>query len=125
MHKVFISYHHANDQAFKEALLEQIGHHHFIDASVDTGDISDDLDDQAIREKIRDDYLADSSVTLLLVGTGTKNRKHVDWSFTPAWLTERGTRVRHSGCNSTKYGVHILPRCSWRRREKSCIETSS
>lgn len=51
----------------------------FIDHSVDTGDISDDLDDQRIREIIRDDYLQDSTVTIVLVGTETKKRKHVDW----------------------------------------------
>jgi hypothetical protein len=82
MHKVFISYHHANDQAYKEALLKlNEAKPIFLDRSVDTGDISDDLDDQAIRAKIRDDYLRESTVTILLVGTETKNRKHVDWEI--------------------------------------------
>lgn len=53
----------------------------FIDRSVDTGDISDDLDDQAIRQKIRDEYLRDSTVTILLVGRNTWRRKHVDWEI--------------------------------------------
>lgn len=53
----------------------------FIDASVDTGDIDDKLDDQSIRQKIRDEYLRNSTVTILLVGTETKNRKHVDWEL--------------------------------------------
>lgn len=82
MHTVFISYHHANDQFYKEELirvnsLQPI----FYDGSVDTGDISDDLDDQSIREIIRDDYLRNSTVTILLVGNETKNRKHVDWEI--------------------------------------------
>lgn len=82
MHKVFISYHHANDQAYKEELLRlNRTYLMFIDGSVDTGDISDDLDDQAIRQKIRDEYLRDTTVTILLVGTETKNRKHVDWEL--------------------------------------------
>lgn len=79
-HKVFISYHHANDQGYKEALTafnDKYGI--FIDASVDSGDIDDELDDEAIREKIRDEYLQDSSVTIVLVGTETRRRKHVDW----------------------------------------------
>ena len=81
-HKVFISYHHANDQDYKEALLELNDTYDlFMDASVDTGDIDDDLDDQSIREVIRDEYLQDSTVTILLVGTGTKKRKHVDWEI--------------------------------------------
>lgn len=81
-HKVFISYHHANDQAYKESLTEwnkNYGYDIFIDASVDTGDVDDGLSDDSIRQKIRDEYLRDSSVTILLVGIETKNRKHVDW----------------------------------------------
>ena len=61
----------------------------FIDRSVDTGDISDDLDDQTIREKIRDEYLRDSSVTILLVGTETKNRKHIDWEVYSSMIDGR------------------------------------
>lgn len=81
-HKVFISYHHANDQAYKEALLQLNDMHDlFIDASVDTGDIDEKLDDREIREIIRDDYLQDSTVTIVLVGTETKKRKHVDWEI--------------------------------------------
>jgi hypothetical protein len=53
----------------------------FIDMSVDTGDVTEDLDDQTIRRIIRDDYLRDSSVTIVLVGQETKRRKHVDWEI--------------------------------------------
>jgi len=82
MHNVFISYHHDNDQEYKEALLTMNGEGEnrvFIDGSVDTGDISDDLSDEEIRQKIRDEYLRDTTVTILLVGSETKGRKHVDW----------------------------------------------
>lgn len=90
MHKVFISYHHDNDQDYKER-LDTINNRYdvFIDRSVDTGDISDDLDDQTIREKIRDEYLSDSSVTILLVGTETKNRKHIDWEIYSSMIDGR------------------------------------
>ncbi len=82
LHKVFISYHHKNDQYYKEKLLRVNREYSmFIDASVDTGDISDDLDDQTIRQLIRDSYLRDSTVTILLVGTETKRRKHIDWEI--------------------------------------------
>ncbi len=82
MHKVFISYHHENDQGYKESLV-QFGKQHsiFIDQSVDTGDISDNLRAESIREKIRDEYLRDSTVTIVLAGTETKRRKHVDWEI--------------------------------------------
>lgn len=84
MHNVFISYHHDNDQEYKEAILEMNGEGEemiFIDGSVDTGDISDDLSDEEIREKIRDEYLRDTSVTIVLVGLETKGRKHIDWEI--------------------------------------------
>ena len=82
IHKVFISYHHANDQAYKEALMQLNKNYGlFIDLSVDIGDINENLDDQAIRQIIRDDYLKDSVVTIVLVGIETKNRKHVDWEI--------------------------------------------
>lgn len=81
-HRVFISHHHAKDQAYKENLV-RFGEEHeiFQDVSVDTGDISDELSDERIRRKIRDEYLRDSSVTIVLVGEETKGRKHVDWEI--------------------------------------------
>ena len=82
MHKVFISYHHHNDQAFKDSLVTfNVTHKIFDDQSVDTGDIDDRLDDEAIRTKIRDEFLKDTTVTILLVGTETKGRKHIDWEL--------------------------------------------
>jgi len=81
-HKVFISYHHANDQQYKDALLKANERFDlFLDASVDVGDIDENLDDKTIRRIIRDDYLKDSTVTIVLVGTETKYRKHVDWEI--------------------------------------------
>ena len=82
MHKVFISHHHGNDQWYKEQLVE-FGEQHsiFVDRSVDTGDIPDDWTDQRIRREIRDRYLRDSTVTVVLVGRETRRRKHVDWEI--------------------------------------------
>jgi len=81
-HKVFISYHHQNDQYYKDRLLD-INRRYplFVDISVDTGDIPDNLDDDTIRQTIRDEYLRDSTVTIILVGIETKWRKHVDWEI--------------------------------------------
>lgn len=47
MHKVFISYHHTNDQQYKEELVE-FGQRYsiFVDRSVDTGDIPDTWTDE-------------------------------------------------------------------------------
>ena len=96
MHKVFISYHHWNDWQYKEKLI-QIGRDFsaFIDKSVDTGDISEGMSDQAVREKIRDEYLQDSTVTILLVGLETKKRKHIDWEIYSSMFD--GARNKKSG----------------------------
>ena len=82
MHKVFISYHHGNDQNYKDALVnfgEQSSI--FVDRSVDTGEIPDEWSDERIRREIRDNYLRDSTVTIVLVGEETRRRKHVDWEI--------------------------------------------
>lgn len=99
-HKVFISYHHANDQQYKEELLRlNRTHDIFIDGSVDTGDIDDTLPNESIRQIIRDSYLADSTVTILLVGTETKNRKHVDWELKSSMI---------NGSVNKKSGVLVI-----------------
>ncbi|MEY0536603.1 TIR domain-containing protein [Providencia rettgeri] len=81
-HRVFISYHHKNDQWAKDYLIEMNKTYKiFTDMSVDTGDIDESLPPQDIREIIRDDYLKDTSVLVLLVGEETKKRKHIDWEI--------------------------------------------
>ena len=80
-HKVFISFCH-KDQRYKDALV-MLGKVHdiFVDKSVDTGDILENQTDERIRTEIRDDYLRDSTVTIVLIGADTKRRKHVDWEI--------------------------------------------
>lgn len=81
-HKCFISYHHAGDQVYRDALQKFNEEHDiYVDKSVSIGDIDDYRTDESIREAIRDNYLRDSTVTILLVGTETKQRKHVDWEL--------------------------------------------
>lgn len=95
-HKVFISFHHGNDQYYKEELLRLNRQFNmFIDASVDTGGIPEYFDDQKTRQIIRDQYLRDSTVTILLVGTETKRRKHVDWEIYSSMID--GTVNKKSG----------------------------
>ena len=82
MHKVFVSFHHANDQWYKDELVRWGTENNvFIDGSVDMGEIPNNWDAQHIREYIRDNHLKDTTVTILLVGTETKNRKHIDWEL--------------------------------------------
>lgn len=96
MKDIFISYHHDNDQWAKEELLELNRINNiFRDGSVNTGDIPDDLSDEAIRTKIRDEYLKDTTVTIVLVGEETRNRKHVDWEIYSSMFD--GTLNKKSG----------------------------
>lgn len=65
MHKVFVSFHHANDQRYKDELVRWGTENNvFIDGSVDMGEIPDNWDAQHIREYIRDNHLKDTTVTI-------------------------------------------------------------
>ena len=79
MHKVFITYHHSNDQRYKEKLVE-FGEQYsiFVDRSVDTGDIPDEWSDQQIRRTIRDRYLKDSTVTVVWSGDKQEDARFPD-----------------------------------------------
>ncbi len=83
MTRVFISYHHECDQQYKEDLSWMADRYGcFDDGSVETGDIDDDgRSSESIRQVIRDNYLRGAEVTILLCGSETRDRKHVDWEL--------------------------------------------
>jgi hypothetical protein len=119
-HKVFISYHHANDEYYRnrfELLFSDI-HNIIISKSVQIGDIDPNLKTETVRQKIRDEYLRDSTVTIVLIGSETWKRKHVDW--------EISSSIRHTEYNprsgllgiilptypkpaSDKFYIHTIP----------------
>lgn len=89
-HKVFISYYHKDDQQYKDCLinmqelnpqtwqLQSI----FEDYSVHENEIDDTgLTSEQIRCIIRDEYIKDATVLILLCGQNTKKRKHIDWEI--------------------------------------------
>ena len=79
-HKVFVSFHH-DDQEYKDLFVDMMGDD-IVDKSVEDGDIDDDnLATETIRQKIRDDFIADATVTVVLIGPCTWQRKHVDWEI--------------------------------------------
>ena len=97
-HKVFVSYHHDNDQEYRdlfEGLFSDI-HDIMVSQSVQIGDINPNLTTETIRQKIRDEYLRDSTVTVVLIGEETWKRKHVDW--------EIGASIRQTQ-HSTRSGL--------------------
>ena len=82
-HKVFVSYHHANYQDSRNKFENLFAGKHeiMISKSVQIGDIEPSLATEKIRQKVRDEYLRESTVTVVLIGTQTWQRKHVDWEI--------------------------------------------
>lgn len=100
-HKVFVSYHHARDEAYKTK-FEQVGtmFEVLVPGSVNDGDIDPNLATETIRQKIRDEYLRDTSVTVVLIGAETWQRKHIDW--------EIGSSIRNTQYNPRSGLLGIL-----------------
>jgi hypothetical protein len=101
-HKVFVSYHHANDEGYRnrfEKLFTDI-HDIYVSQSVQIGDIDESVSTETIRQKIRDEYLRNTTVTVVLIGSETWKRKHVDW--------EIGSSLRNTQFNPRSGLVGIL-----------------
>lgn len=89
-HKVFISYYHQDDQRYKNHLIQLVEFNNdtglyqyiFDDYSVRENDIDDTgMSDEDIRKEIRDNYIKDATVLILLCGEHTKERKFIDWEL--------------------------------------------
>ena len=90
-HKVFISFH-EEDIKYKENFVRMMGKR-IVDRSVDTGNIDDaGLKTATVRQKIRDEYIRDATVAIVLIGPRTWQRKYVDW--------EIGSSIRKTKKNS-------------------------
>ena len=88
-HKLFISYYHSDDEYYRDKFEELFGDL-FINKSVQIGDIDDDLSDEYIKRLIRENYISDTSVVVVLVGKNTYCRKHVDWEISAGLLNNAG-----------------------------------
>jgi len=101
-HKVFVSYHHSNDQSYRNQFENLFANHHdiLISQSVQIGDINENLPADRIRQIIRDEYLRESTVTVVLIGSETWQRKHVDW--------EIGASIRNTSHNPRSGLIGIL-----------------
>lgn len=79
-HKVFVSYHHGNDQSKADHLRNWYGENNtIIDRSLPSEIDSDDND--YILGIIRRHHLRNSTVTIVLIGSETYQRKWVDWEI--------------------------------------------
>jgi MTH538 TIR-like domain (DUF1863) len=91
---VFISYYHADEQ-YRD-IFEILFGHLFINHSVKFGDIGDSLSSDYIKRLIREGYISNASVVVVLVGPRTYCRKHVDWEIA-AGLTKTVGGCGYSG----------------------------
>ena len=115
-HKVFISYYHEGEQKYKDRLVQALNSK-AIDKSVSPGDIHDaSLPLDEIRRRIRDDHIADATVTIVLIGPCTWQRKHVDWEIS-ASLIDRPNNQR---CGLL--GLRLPTHLDYRKRpdERNC-----
>ncbi len=92
-HRVFISYHHANDEEYKKEFEKRFGDI-FINESVQDGEYDTELSDGYVKRIIRENKISLSTVVVVLIGSETYKRKHVDWEIYAA-LTEKANG--HSG----------------------------
>ena len=84
-HKVFISYHH-DDQDELDEFIETFDHERrvFISRGLGMGmaqDVIDSTDTDYVMRRIRELYLEDSTVTIVLIGKCTWARRYVDWEI--------------------------------------------
>jgi len=116
-HKVFVSYHHDNDQKYREK-FESICEDRIVSWSVEMGDIDEYLKDETIWQKIRDEYLRESTVTVILIGEKTWQRKFIDWEISASIRdTEKNPRSgllgillpTHPDYNNDNYNKCIVP----------------
>lgn len=95
--KCFISYHH-DDEVEVQRFIESFDHNQDvliargIGASM-SGDIINSRDEAYIKSRIREKYLRDTTVTIVLVGECTWARKFVDWEVA-ASLRNTATATR-------------------------------
>ena len=80
VHKVFVSYYHDEDQEYKDK-FEKMCRDVIVSKSIQSGDIDTDTNTERVMQRIRDEYLKDSTVTVVLIGQHTWQRKYVDWEI--------------------------------------------
>ena len=83
--KVFVSYQHV-DQYYKDLFIDMMGDD-IVNKSVGSGDIDDGQSVDRTRLEIREGFIRQASVTVVLIGPCTWQRKHVDWEISYSLTT--------------------------------------
>lgn len=117
-HKIFLSFH--SEDMHRKEQFERLFHQDaeaVISRSVKDGDISDLLNTETIRQKIRDEYLRESTVTIVLIGRETYGRKFVDWEIASSLRDTQynkrsgliGIFLPDSGMSADRYYSDLIP----------------
>ncbi|MEG1506798.1 MAG: TIR domain-containing protein [Bacilli bacterium] len=82
-HKAFISYHHKDDMEVNKFIKEYGTSNVFINRIVgdEYGTAINSSNPEYTMRVIRENYLSDSSVTIVMIGSETYKRKYVDWEI--------------------------------------------
>ena len=80
-HKVFISYYYEDDEVWKDRFV-RIMRDRIVDKSVKVGDIVDhNIPIEDALRRVREEHIAEATVTVVLIGPRTWKRKFVDWEI--------------------------------------------
>ena len=120
-HKVFVSHCYTEDQHYRERFEKLFSDVYgiLISDSLKMGDFDNTkFSTERIRQHIRDKFLRDSTVTIVLVGVNTWQQKSVDWEISSSIRqTEYNTRSgllgillpTYPGPTSKHYDPHTIP----------------
>lgn len=108
--RVFVSYHHGNDQGWYDLFAQAFGGSFdvFTDTSLERRVDSDDAD--YIRRVIREQNITGSSMTVVLCGPETWKRRWVDWEIQMTLNKEHGLLgIALPTCARNLQGQCIVP----------------
>ena len=108
--KIFVSYHHKNDQWWYDQFSKLFAGSYdlFTDTSIGRRIDSDDPLYQS--RKIREDHISGSSITVVLIGAETWERKHVDWEIYATLAKKHALLgIALPTCAKTPKGEVIVP----------------
>ena len=115
---MFISFHHDEDQKYKDRFVRMMKGN-VVNKSVEDRDIDDqNIKTATIRQKIRDEFIADAAVTIVLIGRCTWQRKHVDWEISSSLRkTQKNPRCgllgillpNHPNFGKESYDPRLIP----------------
>ena len=116
-HKVFISYYH-DDEEWKDRFVQMMGNR-IVDKSVNVGGIVDtNVPTEDTLRRIREEHISEATVTVVLIGPCTWQRKFVDWEI-GATLRDTDMNPRcgllgillpnHPDFNNSEYNPRLIP----------------